>query len=95
MDSSSPTPVSSAPMRAADLFRDPAHGGLSHTRLWANVACFISTGVIIWYAVNLVLTTEMLALYLFISTGVAGVSKWVSLTRNRRSGGGTRWKKNH
>lgn len=51
-------------MRLSDLISNPNTGRMSHTRLWANIACATATGMFIYQGVKATLTTEAWLIYL-------------------------------
>lgn len=70
---------------AKQLIRANQTDKVSTTKFWYNVACAVSTGIVIWYSIKLVLTWEMLVVYLGSVGSFAGFSKYVM---NRYTKGG-------
>lgn len=67
-----------------DLITSP-DGRLSHTKLGANIAGLTATWVIIWYAWELDLTTEMFSVYLLTVGGFNAVGKYLDLKHGNKA----------
>lgn len=65
-------------MAILDILRNPATGKLSHSKVWANVACAAATYK---FVVLPEPPTEVWAVYLGIVGGYAVARSWVSVKR--------------
>lgn len=69
-------------MRLSDLFTNPATGRLSHSKLWANVACASATGLFIYQGVQGTLTPEVWLIYLGVVGGYAAALRLIAARRD-------------
>lgn len=65
-------------MRIFDIFKNPATGGISHSKLWANVACAAGTFKFVTLPDP---SAEIWAVYLGIVGGYAVARSLVSVKR--------------
>ena len=65
-------------MRIFDIFKNPATGGISHSKLWANVACAAGTVIFVILPDP---SAEVWAVYLGIVGGYAVARSLVSVKR--------------
>ena len=65
-------------MRIFDIFRNPATGGISHSKLWANVACAAGTVKFVMLPDP---SAEIWAVYLGIVGGYAVARSFISVKR--------------
>lgn len=61
-----------------DIVKNPATGKVSHSKLWANIACAVATYKFICLEVP---STEVWAVYLGVVGGYAVARSWVSVKR--------------
>ncbi|TCP09259.1 hypothetical protein EV683_12929 [Crenobacter luteus] len=71
-------------MRLADLFTNPASGRLSHSKLWANVACATATGMFVYQGVAGALTAEVWLIYLGVVGGYSAARSWIASRRDSK-----------
>jgi len=71
-------------MRLADLFTNPASGRLSHSKLWANVACATATGMFVYQGVAGTLTAEVWLIYLGVVGGYSAARSWIATRRDSK-----------
>ncbi|UDM18437.1 hypothetical protein [Vogesella sp. XCS3] len=71
-------------MRLSDLFTNPASGRLSHSKLWANVACASATGMFIYQGVAGQLTTDTWLVYLGVVGGYSAARSWIAAKRDKQ-----------
>lgn len=69
-------------MTLSDLFTNPATGRLSHSKLWANVACASATGLFIYQGVQGTLTPEIWLVYLGVVGGYAAALRLIATRRD-------------
>lgn len=62
-------------MKISDLFCNPATGSISHSKLWANIACAAATYKFISLEAA---TWEIWAVYLGCSGGYAAARRWIA-----------------
>lgn len=74
-------------MRLSDLFTNPASGRLSHSKLWANVACASATGMFIYQGVAGQLTTDTWLVYLGVVGGYSAARSWIAAKRDKQEAG--------
>lgn len=65
-------------MKLAELITNPDTGRLSHTKLWANVACAASTAVFLKQGWAGTLSTESWLVYLGVVGGYVVAQRWVA-----------------
>jgi len=65
-------------MRIFDIFKNPATGGISHSKLWANIACAAGTFKFVTLPDP---SSEIWAVYLGIVGGYAVARSLVSVKR--------------
>lgn len=65
-------------MRIFDIFRNPATGGISHSKLWANIACAAGTVKFVMLPDP---SAEIWAVYLGIVGGYAVARSFISVKR--------------
>ena len=65
-------------MRIFDIFKNPATGGISHSKFWANVACAAGTFKFVMLPDP---SAEIWAVYLGIVGGYAVARSFVSVKR--------------
>ena len=70
-------------MKLSELITNPDTGRLSHTKLWANVACAASTAVFLKQGWAGTLTAEVWFVYLGVVGGYAVARRWLA----NKSGG--------
>lgn len=71
-------------MRLADLFTNPATGRLSHSKLWANVACATATGMFVYQGVAGQLASETWLIYLGVVGGYSAARSWIATKRDSK-----------
>lgn len=74
-------------MRLSDMFTNPASGRLSHSKLWANVACASATGMFIYQGVAGQLTTDTWLVYLGVVGGYSAARSWIASKRDKQEAG--------
>ncbi|WP_047243728.1 hypothetical protein [Chromobacterium subtsugae] len=74
-------------MTPADLFTNPTTGRLSHSKLWANVACAVATGMFVYQGVAGTLTAEVWLIYLGVVGGYSAARSWIAAQRDAKGGG--------
>lgn len=74
-------------MRLSDLFTNPASGRLSHSKLWANVACASATGMFIYQGMAGQLTTDTWLVYLGVVGGYSAARSWIAAKRDKQEAG--------
>ena len=62
---------------AKQLIRANQTDKVSTTKFWYNIACGVSTLIVLWYAANLVLDFEMMLAYLGLVGGFSAYSKYL------------------
>ncbi|GHD63803.1 hypothetical protein [Jeongeupia chitinilytica] len=70
-------------MKILELISNPDTGRLSHTKLWANVACAASTGVFIYQGIKGTLTVEAWAVYLGLVGGYVAALRYIAALREK------------
>lgn len=65
-------------MRIFDIFKNPSTGNLSHSKIWANIACLAGTYKFVTITNP---SAEVWAVYLGIVGGYAIARSWVSIKR--------------
>ncbi|MBN3006369.1 hypothetical protein JW897_21740 [Chromobacterium alkanivorans] len=73
-------------MSLGDLFTNPASNRLSHSKLWANVACGAATGMFIYQGVAGTLTAEVWLIYLGVVGGYSAARSWIATRRDAKGG---------
>ncbi|WP_293934021.1 hypothetical protein [Iodobacter sp.] len=73
-------------MNLSDLVTNPQTNRLSHTKLWANIACAASTAVFIKQGFAGTLSSDGWLVYLGVVGGYAVAQRWLA---NRKSIGGS------
>ena len=73
-------------MHLSELVTNPDTGRLSHTKLWANIACCTSTGVFVWQAHAGQLTAEVWLIYLGLVGGYAAALRLIAAWRGGKAG---------
>ncbi|MDF0606647.1 hypothetical protein HZU77_013435 [Neisseriaceae bacterium TC5R-5] len=71
-------------MRLADLISNRDSGRMSHTKLWANVACASATGMFIHHGIENMLTPETWLIYLGLVGGYAAGVRWIDAWRHEK-----------
>ncbi|OHX10278.1 MULTISPECIES: hypothetical protein [Chromobacterium] len=71
-------------MTLADLFTNPTTGRLSHSKLWANVACAAATGMFVYQGVAGTLTAEVWLIYLGVVGGYSAARSWIATKRDSK-----------
>ncbi|KUM03515.1 hypothetical protein KIF53_13350 [Chromobacterium subtsugae] len=74
-------------MTLADLATNPTTGRLSHSKLWANVACAVATGMFVYQGVAGTLTAEVWLIYLGVVGGYSAARSWIAAQRDAKGGG--------
>jgi hypothetical protein len=70
-------------MKLADLITDQNGGHMSHSKLWANVAYAVVTGILVWKAYKLNISDDLILYYLGIVALHATGSKFVGATTSK------------
>ncbi|AUH53185.1 hypothetical protein CXB49_21515 [Chromobacterium sp. ATCC 53434] len=70
-------------MHPADLLRNPHSRRLSHSRLWANVACAAATAMFIRDGWRGTLTPDIWLIYLGVVGGYSASLRMIAAYRNR------------
>lgn len=73
-------------MRLSDLFTNPATGRLSHSKLWANVACATATAMFVYQGVTGTLSSETWLIYLGVVGSYSAARSWVATRRDKEAG---------
>lgn len=73
-------------MSLGDLFKNPATNRLSHSKLWANVACAAATGMFIYQGVSGSLTPDVWLIYLGVVGGYSAARSWIATRRDAKGG---------
>ncbi|AAQ59819.1 hypothetical protein [Chromobacterium violaceum] len=71
-------------MGLADLIQNPATGRLSHSKLWANVACAAATGMFVYQGVAGTLTADVWLIYLGVVGGYSAARSWIATKRDSK-----------
>lgn len=74
-------------MTLSDLFTNPATGRLSHSKLWANVACATATGMFVYQGIAGQLTTDTWLVYLGVVGGYSAARSWIATKRDSKEAG--------
>ena len=74
-------------MSLGDLFKNPATNRLSHSKLWANVACAAATGMFIYQGISSALTPDVWLIYLGVVGGYSAARSWIATRRDNTKGG--------
>lgn len=74
-------------MRLSELISNPDSGRLSHTKLWANVACATATGMFVFQGVKAALTAETWLIYLGLVGGYSAALRLIAAWRDGKGGG--------
>ncbi|MCG8993234.1 hypothetical protein LH427_09640 [Laribacter hongkongensis] len=70
-------------MRLSDLVSNPDTGRLSHTKLWANVACAAATGMFVYQGIKGTLSTDTWLIYLGLVGGYAAALRMIAAWRGK------------
>jgi hypothetical protein len=70
-------------MSLVDLLQNPATGRLSHSKLWANIACASATGMFIYQGAMGTLTAEVWLIYLGVVGGYSAARSWIAARRDK------------
>ncbi|OQS35587.1 hypothetical protein B0T40_12665 [Chromobacterium haemolyticum] len=73
-------------MSLGDLFKNPATNRLSHSKLWANVACAAATGMFIYQGISSALTPDVWLIYLGVVGGYSAARSWIATRRDAKGG---------
>lgn len=73
-------------MHLAELVTNPESGRLSHTKLWANVACAAATGMFVYQGVKDTLTADTWLIYLGLVGGYAAALRLIAAWRGKGAG---------
>ena len=73
-------------MRLSDLFTNPASGRLSHSKLWANVACAVATAMFIQQGWRDTLGADIWLAYLGMVGGYSAARSWIATRRDSKEG---------
>lgn len=73
-------------MRLSDLFTNPATGRLSHSKLWANVACAVATAMFIQQGWCGTLGADIWLAYLGLVGGYSAARSWIASQRSQPGG---------
>lgn len=68
-------------MRPSDLISNPYSGRMSHTKLWANVACATATGMFVYQGAQGTLSAEVWLIYLGLVGGYAAALRLIAAWR--------------
>ncbi|WP_043617933.1 hypothetical protein [Chromobacterium violaceum] len=71
-------------MGLTDLIQNPATGRLSHSKLWANVACAAATGMFVYQGVAGTLTADVWLIYLGVVGGYSAARSWIATKRDSK-----------
>ncbi|MCD4501107.1 hypothetical protein [Chromobacterium vaccinii] len=71
-------------MGLADLIRNPATGRLSHSKMWANVACAVATGMFVYQGAAGSLTADVWLIYLGVVGGYSAARSWIATKRDSK-----------
>ena len=74
-------------MTLSELFTNPATGRLSHSKLWANVACATATGMFVYQGIVGQLTTDTWLVYLGVVGGYSAARSWIATKRDSKEAG--------
>ena len=74
-------------MTLSDLFTNPVSGRLSHSKLWANVACATATGMFVYQGIAGQLTTDTWLVYLGVVGGYSAARSWIATKRDSKEAG--------
>lgn len=70
-------------MRLSELISNPDSGRLSHTKLWANIACATASGMFIYQGVKATLTSETWLVYLGLVGGYSAALRLIAAYRSK------------
>ncbi|MXR36726.1 hypothetical protein [Craterilacuibacter sinensis] len=70
-------------MRLSDLISNPDTGRMSHTKLWANVACATATGMFVYQGMHNTLSTDTWLIYLGLVGGYAAALRLIAAWRGK------------
>lgn len=70
-------------MPLRDLITNPRNQRLSHSKLWANVACAAATGLFVYQGVHDMLSPEIWLIYLGLVGGYAAALRLIAAWRGR------------
>lgn len=73
-------------MRLADLITNPDTGRLSHTKLWANMACLAATGMFIFQGIKGTLTADTWLIYLGLVGSYSAALRLIATKRSKEAG---------
>ena len=74
-------------MKVSDLFTNPATGHLSHSKLWANVACAVATAMFIQQGWRGTLGADIWLAYLGMVGGYSAARSWIATRRDSKEAG--------
>ncbi|MCD0491390.1 hypothetical protein [Chromobacterium violaceum] len=74
-------------MTLGDLIKNPATGRLSHSKLWANIACAVGSGMFIYQGVAGTLSYEIWLVYMGSVGGYSAARSWIATRRDAKGGG--------
>ncbi|WP_432719866.1 hypothetical protein R0381_003631 [Jeongeupia wiesaeckerbachi] len=72
-------------MRVLELISNADTGRLSHTKLWANVACAASTGMFVYQGVKDTLSVDTWLVYLGLVGGYVAALRLIEALRGKRA----------
>lgn len=70
-------------MHPSDLVTNPATGRLSHSKLWANVACGAATGLFVYQGLQGTLDADVWLVYLGVVGGYSAARSWIATRRDK------------
>ncbi|WP_440217233.1 hypothetical protein [Chromobacterium piscinae] len=68
-------------MGLVDLIKNPATGRLSHSKLWANIACAAATFLFLVDGWRGTLTADVWLIYLGVVGGYSAARSWIATKR--------------
>lgn len=74
-------------MTIGDLIKNPATGRLSHSKLWANIACASSTVMFLANGWRGTLTADIWLIYMGSVGGYSAARSWIATRRDVKGGG--------
>ena len=74
-------------MNVSDLFTNPATGRLSHSKLWANVACAVAPAMFIQQGWRGTLGADIWLAYLGTVGGYSAARSWIATKRDSKKAG--------
>ncbi|MGC0151209.1 hypothetical protein ACPRNU_01965 [Chromobacterium vaccinii] len=74
-------------MSIGDLIKNPATDRLSHSKLWANIACAVGSSMFVYQGIVGTLTADVWLIYMGSVGGYSAARSWIATRRDAKGGG--------